>query len=64
MENRKECFIIMPISDKSEYGEGHFNRVYNHLIIPACEKAGFKPVRADDVINTNHIALDVIKKNN
>lgn len=52
----------MPISDNANYPEKHFNRVYEHLIIPACENAGFIPVRADDVIKTNYIALDVIKK--
>ncbi|MDA7727985.1 hypothetical protein N8858_03815 [Flavobacteriaceae bacterium] len=52
----------MPISDNSNYPEGHFQRVYEHLIIPACENAGFTPIRADDVINTNYIAIDVIKK--
>lgn len=58
----KECFIIMPISNNENYSEGHFNRVYNHLIIPACELAGFKAVRADDIINTNYIAIDIIKR--
>ena len=52
----------MPISDNSDYGEGHFFRVYEHLIVPACELAGFKAIRADDVINTNYIAIDVIRK--
>lgn len=51
----------MPISDCDNYEEGHFNRVYEHLIIPACKKAGFHALRADDVMNTNYIALDVIK---
>lgn len=61
-DRKKECFVIMPISNHPEYGEEHFTRVYEHLISPACELAGFIPVRADDVINTNYIALDVIKK--
>lgn len=62
MSKEKECFIIMPISDNPNYEKGHFLRVYNHLIKPACKIAGFKPIRADDVINTNYIALDIIKK--
>lgn len=57
----KTCFIIMPISDSDTYPVGHFKRVYDYLIKPACEIAGFKPVRADDVLNTNYIALDIIK---
>ncbi len=58
----KECFIIMPISDNGDYPNGHFERVYEYLITPACENAGFSPVRADDVIKTNYIAIDVIRR--
>ncbi|MDO6738933.1 hypothetical protein [Wenyingzhuangia sp. 2_MG-2023] len=58
----KECFIIMPISNNENYDKGHFDRVYNHLIKPACEIAGFKPTRADEIINTNYIAIDIIKR--
>lgn len=63
MENAdKICFILMPIADQDGYDKGHFMRVYQHLIKPACEKAGFKPVRADDEVKTNYIVIDVIKK--
>lgn len=63
MENKdKTCFIIMPISDQDGYEKGHFSRVYQHIIKPACEQAGFKPLRADDEIKTNYIVIDIIKK--
>lgn len=62
MENVKFCFVIMPISDSLDYPEGHFSRVYEHLIFPACEKAGFIPIRADDILNTNYIAIDILKR--
>lgn len=52
----------MPISDNPNYPKGHFTRVYEHIIKPACLLAGFEPIRADDVLNTNHIALDILKK--
>jgi hypothetical protein len=52
----------MPISDAEGYPAGHFKRVYDYIIKPAVINAGFKPVRADDVLNTNYIAIDVIKK--
>lgn len=51
----------MPISDADGYSTGHFGRVYEHIIRPACELAGFKPIRADDIMTTNYIALDIIK---
>lgn len=63
-ENQEDlvCFVLMPISDPEGYETGHFRRVYEHLIVPSCEKAGFNPVRADEVKKTNHIVLDVLKK--
>ncbi|MGP3153625.1 hypothetical protein ACTVQL_07260 [Serratia marcescens] len=61
-EEKKKCFIIMPIADAPGYDNGHFSRVYNHLIIPACQKAGYEPIRADDVTSSNFIVLDILKK--
>jgi len=60
--NNKSCFIIMPISDQEGYEQGHFTRVYNHLLKPACEQAGFNAVRADDEVKANYIVIDMIKK--
>lgn len=52
----------MPISDQDGYDKGHFNRVYEHLIKPACIKAGFKSIRADEEVKTNYIVVDIINK--
>lgn len=52
----------MPISDQEGYDKGHFKRVYEHIIKPACESAGFEPIRADDEVKTNYIVIDIIKK--
>lgn len=62
MKDKKYCFVIMPISDQVDYDKGHFSRVYEHLIKPACEKVGFIPVRADEESKTNYIVIDIIKK--
>ena len=56
------CFVVMPISDAEPYSTGHFRRVYDFIIKPACSLAGFIPVRADDVNQTNHIVLDVLRQ--
>lgn len=53
---------MMPISDIVGYEPGHFDRVYKYLIKPACEKAQFKPIRADDVVSSNHIVIDILRK--
>lgn len=58
----KTCFVIMPISDVGGYETGHFDRVYNYLIVPACKKAGFTPLRADEVNMTNYIVIDILKR--
>lgn len=61
-EKRDECFVIMPISDPEGYEKGHFQHVYDNIVSVACESADFKPVRADDVLQTNLIHLDVLKR--
>lgn len=60
--NKKVCFVVMPISDQEGYEKDHFDRVYNHLIVPAIKKAGLEPKRADEEQVTNDIRLDIIKK--
>lgn len=62
MTENKKCFVIMPISDQDGYEKGHFKRVYEHLIKPACELAGFTPIRADEESKTNYIVIDILKK--
>ncbi len=61
-KKEQECFVIMPISDHKDYEKGHFKRVYEDVIIPACEKANYKAVRADDVEETDMIHLSILKK--
>ena len=58
----KTCFVIMPISDGNGYPDGHFARVYQHVIKPACLSAGFTPIRADEVKAANYIVLDVLHR--
>lgn len=58
----KTCFVIMPISNNKDYDENHFTRVYKYLIKPACEKAGYKAVRADDTVKTDHITIHILRQ--
>lgn len=55
------CFVMMPIADVTGYEPGHFTLVYEHIIKPACERAGFAPKRADENTNSNIIILDILK---
>lgn len=58
----KTCFVIMPFSDMDGYDSGHFSRVYNHFIKPACVEAGLDVVRGDEVKATNYIAVDILQR--
>src|SRR4028118_979534 len=61
-KTKPDCFVIMPISDVEGYEAGHFGRVYEHIIKPACKIAGFRTVRADEVQVTNYIVIDILRK--
>ncbi|MEF2268558.1 hypothetical protein OPV09_22100 [Janthinobacterium sp. TB1-E2] len=58
----EECFVIMPISDQLGYDSGHFAKVYEDIFKPACQIAGYKATRADDVKESNLIHLDILKR--
>ena len=60
-QKQKECFIIMPISDSDGYPNGHWSHVYDNIISPSCEMAGYQAKRGDDVKATNLIHLDILK---
>lgn len=62
MSKEKTCFVIMPIADDPEYLNGHFFRVYEYLIKPSVLKAGFTPIRADEIKQTNVIVIDILKR--
>lgn len=59
---RPTCFVLMPIADVHGYEPGHFGRVYEHLLKPAIEQAGYTPVRADDTVKTDYIVVGIIQK--
>lgn len=52
--------VFMPTGDLAGYPQGHFSRVYQYIIVPACKSAGFSPVRADDPAS-NGTPLDIVK---
>ncbi len=61
-QEERMCFIIMPISDPDGYVKGHFKHVYQDIIRPACQQAGFSPLRPDEVKQSNLIHLDILQK--
>lgn len=61
-EDKKDCFVIMPIGDCDGYNSGHFTKVYEDIIKPAVFQAEFNPIRGDEVAKTNLIQLDILNK--
>lgn len=61
-EKKRKCFVIMPISDTEGYNKGHFTKVYEHLIKPACELAELEPDRVDDSKASDIIHRDIFNK--
>ena len=57
---KARCFVIMPISDPSDYEQGHFLRVYTNLLRPAIEATGFEPIFAGDVARSDVIQADIL----
>lgn len=61
-ENKaKTCFVIMPISDQPKYPTGHFDKIYEQIIVPAVQKAGFEPIRADSDQICDSIMQKILK---
>lgn len=56
------CFVLMPISDSEPYEKGHFKSIYENIFKPACRMAGYQAIRADEVVQTNLIHLDILRK--
>ena len=57
-EKKEKCFVIMPISDQGDYPSGHFTKVYEQIIKPAVENAGYEAYRVDE----NKISDSIIDK--
>ncbi|BCJ98094.1 hypothetical protein [Anaerocolumna chitinilytica] len=57
-ESKEKCFVIMPISDQEGYPSGHFQKVYDQILKPAIEEAGYVAYRVDE----NKICDPIINK--
>ncbi|WHZ07144.1 MAG: hypothetical protein OJF59_000897 [Cytophagales bacterium] len=50
--------ILLPQTEPAAYPQGHFKRVYDYVMVPACRLAGYWPSTWDDL---NAQPLDIIK---
>lgn len=60
-QSLKKCFVIMPISDTDSYEKGHFDRVFDYIVAPACRQAGYEAFRADGTSKANVIIVDILR---
>ena len=66
-KTKKTCFVIMPISDHTDYKPSHFKYVYEDIIKKAIDEVNkelefdLEPLRADDRKGTQLIHADIIK---
>jgi len=56
------CYAMLPPGDCDGYKPGHFTRVYEDIIKPACSLAGFQAIRAEETKPACLINLDVLQK--
>jgi hypothetical protein len=49
----------MPSGDPSGYAQGHFGRVYDYVIVPACRAAGYWPARMEAAASDK--PFDIVK---
>lgn len=57
-KEQEKCFVIMPISDQGDYPEGHFQKVYEQIFVPAIERAGYQAFR----VNEDNMSTPIIEK--
>jgi len=63
-EMRPHAFVVMPFG-KKKGGDGSlydFNAIYQALIKPALESAGFEPFRADEATSSGDILTDMFQE--
>jgi hypothetical protein len=58
----KKCLIFMPLGDPSGYPAGHFARIFDYIIVPACKLADMSPIRVDEqpVMLKSAIDIDMV----
>jgi uncharacterized protein YeeX (DUF496 family) len=58
----KKCLVFMPLGDPSGYPAGHFARIFDYIIVPACKLADMSPIRVDEqpVMLKSAIDIDMV----
>lgn len=62
VQRERACLVIMPVAESTPYESGHFRRVYEYIIKPACIKAGLLPYRLEDIQGNSQIIVNKLKQ--
>ena len=60
VDNRPICFVVMGFGKKTDFESGRtfdLDRTYEGIIAPASIAAGFRPIRADEILHSSVIDL-------
>lgn len=61
MKEEKVCFVISPIGEPDSDIRRRSDKVFKHIISPAIEPLGYKPIRADHISEPGIIPSQVIQ---
>lgn len=61
MADKQTCFIIAPIGESESETRKRSDQVFKHVIAPAVEPLGYKPIRADQISEPGIITTQVIQ---
>lgn len=59
-EKIKKCFVISAIGDEGSDIRKNADQVFKYIIKPVCEELGFKPIRADQINESDVITETII----
>jgi len=60
MSTKRNAFVVMPIKKAGSPEYEHFRALFDEILKPTLEAAGFSTQRADDVQKTGAITKDII----
>ena len=64
-ESKKRCFVVMGFGIKTDYVSGRkldLNKSYKYLIKPVVESKGIECVRADEILHSGSIDVQMYKE--
>lgn len=56
----KRCFVVSPIGDEGTDIRKNADQLYQHIIIPVCEKCGFVAQRVDEFNTSGSITQEIL----